>query len=74
MTEAIGDRVRRYILDGTDEDPRRLLGVAETTREMARSAFRRVGMQEGRCLPVTSTSLARQRRAARSTWLIRGFS
>ena len=27
--------------------PRRLLGVAETTREMARSAFHRAGMQEG---------------------------
>ena len=47
MAEAIAERVRRYILDGSDEDLRRLLGVAETTREMARSAFRRVGMQEG---------------------------
>ena len=47
MAEAIAERVRRYILDGGDEDLRRLLGVAETTREMARSAFRKVGMQEG---------------------------
>jgi SAM-dependent methyltransferase len=47
MAEVIAERVRRYILDGSDEDLRRLLGVAETTREMARSAFRRVGMQEG---------------------------
>jgi SAM-dependent methyltransferase len=47
MAEAITERVRRYILDGSDEDLRRLLGVAETTREMARSAFRKVGMQEG---------------------------
>src|SRR6266567_2227680 len=47
MAEAIAERVRRYILDGSDEDLRRLLGIAETTREMARSAFRRVGMQEG---------------------------
>src|SRR6478752_2311719 len=47
MAEAIAERVRRYILDGGDEDLRRLLGVAESTREMARSAFRRVGMQEG---------------------------
>ena len=47
MAEAIADRVRRYILDGSDEDLRRLLGVAETTREMARAAFQRVGMQEG---------------------------
>ena len=47
MAEAIAERVRRYILDGSDEDLRRLLGVAEATQEMARSAFRRVGMQEG---------------------------
>ena len=126
MAEEIAERVRRYILDGSDEDLRRLLGVAESTREMARSAFRRVGMQEGwhvidcgcgpigglavlaemagpagrvvgvdfasrpsggpgrswrrcswatwSCLPVTSTSLTRPPWAARSTWLIRGFS
>jgi ubiquinone/menaquinone biosynthesis C-methylase UbiE len=47
MAEAIAERVRRYILDGGDEDLRRLLGVAETTQEMARSAFRKAGMQEG---------------------------
>jgi len=47
VAEAIGERVRRYILDGNDEDLRRLLGVAEATREMARSAFGRVGMREG---------------------------
>jgi hypothetical protein len=47
MAEAIAERVRRYILDGSDEDLRRLLGVAETTGEMARAAFSRVGMQEG---------------------------
>ncbi len=47
MADAITERVRRYILNGSDEDLRRLLGVAESTREMARSAFHRVGMQEG---------------------------
>src|SRR5215831_9467488 len=47
MADAIAERVRRYILDGSDEDLRRLLGIAEATGEMARSAFRRVGMQEG---------------------------
>jgi ubiquinone/menaquinone biosynthesis C-methylase UbiE len=47
MAVAIAERVRRYILDGSDQDLRRLLGIAETTREMTRSAFRRVGMQEG---------------------------
>src|SRR5436190_1633930 len=54
MAEAIAERVRRYILDGSDEDLRRLLGVAEATREMARSAFRRVGMQEG--MPSTAAA------------------
>jgi len=47
MAEAIAERVRRYVLDGSDEDLRRLLGIAEVSGEMARSAFRRVGMQEG---------------------------
>jgi len=47
MAEAIAERVKRYILDGSDEDLRRLLSIAETTREMARSGFRRVGMQKG---------------------------
>jgi len=47
MAEAIAERVRRYILDGSDEDLRRLLSLAESTREMARSAFHRVGMGEG---------------------------
>jgi SAM-dependent methyltransferase len=47
MAEAIAERVRRYILDGSDEDLRRLLGIAEVSAEMARSAFRRVGIQEG---------------------------
>jgi ubiquinone/menaquinone biosynthesis C-methylase UbiE len=47
MAEAIAERVRRYILDGGDEDLRRLLGVAETAAELARSAFRRAGLREG---------------------------
>ena len=47
MAEVIAERVRRYILDGSDEDLRRLLGIAEVSGEMARSAFRRVGVQEG---------------------------
>src|SRR5215475_13074987 len=47
MAEAIAERVRRYILDGSDEDLRRLLDVAELSGKMTRSAFRRVGMQEG---------------------------
>jgi ubiquinone/menaquinone biosynthesis C-methylase UbiE len=47
MAEVIAERVRRYILDGSDEDLRRLLSIAEISAEMARSAFARVGMQEG---------------------------
>jgi SAM-dependent methyltransferase len=47
MGEAIAERVRRYILDGSDDDLRRLLGIAEASGEMARAAFRRVGMRKG---------------------------
>jgi SAM-dependent methyltransferase len=47
MAEVIGDRVKRYILDGTDQDLRRLLSISQDTAEMARSAFRRVGVQAG---------------------------
>jgi SAM-dependent methyltransferase len=47
MAEVIAERVRRYILDGGDEDLRRLLGVAEATRELARAAVRRSGLQAG---------------------------
>src|SRR4051812_6952215 len=47
MVEAIADRVRRYILDGTDRDLRRLLSISQDAAEMARSAFRRVGVEEG---------------------------
>jgi ubiquinone/menaquinone biosynthesis C-methylase UbiE len=47
MAEAIAGRVRRYVLDGSDADLRRLLSIAEISGQMARSAFRRVGMGEG---------------------------
>jgi ubiquinone/menaquinone biosynthesis C-methylase UbiE len=47
MAEAVAERVRRYIFDGTDQDLRRLLSISELTAEMARAAFRRVGLQEG---------------------------
>jgi SAM-dependent methyltransferase len=47
MSELIGERVRRYILDGSDEDLRRLLSIAEVTAGMARSAFRKAGVREG---------------------------
>jgi len=47
MAEAIAERVKRYVLDGTDRDLRRLLSISQESAEMARSAFRRVGVQEG---------------------------
>ena len=47
MAEAVIERVRRYILDGTDQDLRRLLSIAELSAEMARTAFRRLGAQAG---------------------------
>jgi SAM-dependent methyltransferase len=47
MAEAIPERVRRYILDGSDEDLRRLLGISQLSAEAARRAFRGVGVYEG---------------------------
>ena len=38
MAEAVAERVRRYIFDGTDQDLRRLLGISELSAEMARAA------------------------------------
>ena len=47
MTEATAEQVGRYVLDGSDEDLRRLLSISEVTAETARRAFRRVGICEG---------------------------
>jgi SAM-dependent methyltransferase len=47
MAEAIAERVRRYVLDGSDEDLRRLLGISQVQAETARRAFRRVGLCDG---------------------------
>ena len=47
MTETVADKVGRYILDGTDQDLRRLLSISQVTAEMARGAFRRIGLQAG---------------------------
>ena len=47
MAEAVAERVRRYIFDGTDQDLRRLLSISELSAEMARAAFRRVGLRDG---------------------------
>ena len=38
MVEQVAERVRRYILDGSNQDLQRLLGVSQMSAEMARSA------------------------------------
>jgi SAM-dependent methyltransferase len=47
MAEEVTERVSRYIHDGSDQDLRRLLRIAEGNAEAARAAFRRVGVQHG---------------------------
>jgi SAM-dependent methyltransferase len=47
MAEAISERVSRYILDGSDDDLRRLLGIAQLLEGMARRAFLRAEVEEG---------------------------
>jgi ubiquinone/menaquinone biosynthesis C-methylase UbiE len=41
------DKVRRYVLDGSDDDLRRLLSLSESFAEHARRALRRVGVGPG---------------------------
>jgi SAM-dependent methyltransferase len=47
MTEATAGRVQRYILDGSDEELRRLLSLSEVTAGAARRAFNRAGLSAG---------------------------
>ena len=47
MADATADQVRRYVLDGSDEDLRRLLSLSESFAEHARRALRRVGVGPG---------------------------
>src|SRR6202042_791062 len=47
MTEVTASPAGRYILDGGDEDLRRLLRFAEVTAEPARRAFGRAGIAAG---------------------------
>jgi threonine dehydrogenase-like Zn-dependent dehydrogenase len=47
MNEAIGQRVQRYLLDGSDEDLKRLLAISELMAEPTRTALRRSGIQAG---------------------------
>ena len=47
MADATADQVRRYVLDGSDDDLRRLLSLPESFAEHARRALRRVGVRPG---------------------------
>jgi ubiquinone/menaquinone biosynthesis C-methylase UbiE len=47
MADATADQVRRYVLDGSDDDPRRLLSLSESFAEHARRALRRLGVGPG---------------------------
>jgi SAM-dependent methyltransferase len=47
MSETIGERLGRYVLDSSDEDLQRLLKLAVVAAEPARAAFRDVGIQPG---------------------------
>ena len=47
MTDTVGQRVQRYILDGSDDDLRRLVAASELLADSARTALRRSGIQAG---------------------------
>ncbi len=47
MTDATLEQVRRYVLDGSDDDLRRLLSLSESFAAHARRAFRRAGVGPG---------------------------
>lgn len=47
MTKTTAEPAGRYVLDGSDEDLRRLLTISEVTAETARRAFGRVGICAG---------------------------
>jgi SAM-dependent methyltransferase len=47
MADAVGQRVHRYLLDGSDEDLKRLLGVSARMSVPTRTALRRSGIQAG---------------------------
>ena len=47
MTESLRERIRRYVLDGSDRDLRRLLQIAEVQADAARTSILRIGNVEG---------------------------
>jgi SAM-dependent methyltransferase len=47
MADSIAERISRYVLDGSDEDLRRLLGISELMADHTRAAIMRTGIQPG---------------------------
>jgi len=47
MPDTVGQRVDRYLLDGSDEDLKRLLAISERMSPSTRTALRRSGVQAG---------------------------
>jgi SAM-dependent methyltransferase len=47
MADSIAERISRYVLDGSDEDLRRLLAIAESMADHSRAAILRTGIKPG---------------------------
>jgi SAM-dependent methyltransferase len=47
MAEAFSERLRSYVLDGGDDDLKRLLSIAQLHADATRSALEKVGLSEG---------------------------
>jgi SAM-dependent methyltransferase len=47
MADSIAERISRYVLDGSDEDLRRLLGISEVMADHTRATVMRTGIQPG---------------------------
>src|SRR5215469_18587394 len=47
MPDTVGQRADRYLLDGSDEDLKRLLAISERMSPSTRTALRRSGIQAG---------------------------
>jgi SAM-dependent methyltransferase len=47
MSETIGERMSRYLLDSSDQDLQRLLKLADLSAEPTRTALRKIGIEPG---------------------------
>jgi SAM-dependent methyltransferase len=47
MSDVIAQRISRYVLDGSDDDLKRLLGISDFLADPTRSAIGRTGIQPG---------------------------